>query len=402
MAEILDSRMDRITYLRKEWAVFTGLCLAYLGAGASILSTQWPLESVLRWTLMAGAVMVYMLLVLLRNLGANQRSGDAILLPSLGWGNRLTLLRGMLLAGLLGFAGGPAPLGWLAWAPGVIYSLAVAADALDGFVARRSNHATGLGEILDMSLDGLGVLAASLLLVTYGRAPTWFILVGLARYLFVAGIWLLEKRSRPVHALQPSVRRRMFASIQMVFLAAMLFPIFIPPLTFVAAGMFALFFLGSFTWDWLLTNGAVRGAPAAWENWSRRSLPALQIGLRLGLFGLAIIFVLQSLESAGQPVVLLSILQLITAGFVLLGAAGRISSGVALILLGLGQLLAAPAALQALQVVGYAALIFIGCGPYSLWLLEESWFERPGRRVRQGYSQRNQRETLPQTASETQ
>jgi CDP-diacylglycerol--glycerol-3-phosphate 3-phosphatidyltransferase len=399
MSAAAEHRLESIRPLHREWAAFVLFCLAFLALGAFALSAQWPVGAVLRWALLAGAVMLYMQLVLLRNLHANRRPGDSALLPNLGWGNRLTLLRGTLLAALVGFAGGPAPIGWLAWAPGVIYSLAVAADALDGFVARRTNHATRLGEILDMSLDGLGVLGAALLIVLYGRAPGWFILVGLARYLFLAGAWLRQQYSRPVHPLPPSTRRRMYASIQMVFLAVMLFPLFPPPLTAVAAAVFAIFFLASFTWDWLLVSGVVPRAPAAWTNRSRSGLPALQVALRIGLLTLAVIFTLQSLENSSPAVIALSLLQLLAAGLVFLGIASRISSGVALILIGLGQMLASPGDLQVIQVIAYSTIIFIGSGPYSLWLLEESWFERPAHQPGQAEMNRSQRETLPQTAS---
>jgi hypothetical protein len=179
----------------------------------------------------------------------------------------------------------------------------------------------------------------------------------------------------------------------------MLFPLFPPPLTAVAAAVFAIFFLASFTWDWLLVSGVVPRAPAAWTNRSRSGLPALQVALRIGLLTLAVIFTLQSLENSSPAVIALSLLQLLAAGLVFLGIASRISSGVALILIGLGQMLASPGDLQVIQVIAYSTIIFIGSGPYSLWLLEESWFERPAHQPGQAEMNRSQRETLPQTAS---
>jgi hypothetical protein len=37
-----------------------------------------------------------------------------------------------------------------------------------------------------MSMDGWGILVASFLAVLYDQVPTWYILVGLARYLYLS------------------------------------------------------------------------------------------------------------------------------------------------------------------------------------------------------------------------
>ncbi|MCZ7668816.1 MAG: hypothetical protein M5U34_17250 [Chloroflexi bacterium] len=54
-----------------------------------------------------------------------------------------------------------------------------------------------------MEFDGLGILLVSLLAVWYGQLPGWYLLIGLARYFFVFGLWLRQKRHLPHHAMPP-------------------------------------------------------------------------------------------------------------------------------------------------------------------------------------------------------
>ena len=190
--------------LRRGWWVYTVLSGLFLASGYVILQIMWAPAYALRWLVQAGLALVYLLVVLGRNLHANHRPGERELLPRLGWGNHVSLMRGVLLAGLLGFLFSPPPEGALAWLPGILYTLAILADFLDGYLARITNHATRLGEILDMSFDGVGVLGAVVLLAGYGKIPAWYLSIGLARYAFLAGEWMLRRMGRPVYELPPS------------------------------------------------------------------------------------------------------------------------------------------------------------------------------------------------------
>ncbi len=60
-------------------------------------------------------------------------------------------------------------------------------DLLDGYVARVTRRESRLGAILDMEFDGLGILIASAVAVQYDKIPAWYLLLGVARLLFVAG-----------------------------------------------------------------------------------------------------------------------------------------------------------------------------------------------------------------------
>ena len=197
---------------------------------------------------------------LARHLRANHRPGEEDrLFPTLGAANWITLLRAaavVSLAGLLPRAlpgGNGLPEG-LVWVPGVVYLGVALADLLDGMVARRRNRVSELGKRLDIATDAAGLLAASLLAVGLGRLPAVYLLVGLAYYPFIFGIWLRQKRGLPLIALQPRPYARIIAGFQMGLVAMALLPIFNPAFTFVAAWIFMTPLLAGFLRDWLVVS----------------------------------------------------------------------------------------------------------------------------------------------------
>lgn len=384
--------------LRRSWVLFTFITMSYLILGGAGLGRGWQAQAGVHWAILAGLAAMILLFVLWRNLDQNYRPGEGVLLGELGWGNWMTLLRGLLIASMAGFLFLPRPPGGLAWLPGILYCSVIAADSLDGYLARRSNYATKLGSILDISFDGLGVLAGAGLLIQYGQVPVGYILVALARYLFLGGGWILGRSGRSLRPLQPSAQRRIFASIQFVFIAAVLFPLFPTPLTRVAAVFFAVPFLAGFGIDFLQVSGV-------WDGRDHPLLPAQAVGviqtiIRLGVVSLAL-FALGQTRRADLPVEgpgeLLLALGLLMAFLVLVGAAGRISSGIALVLIGLGQWYFPPSMVQILQIAGYIAIIYMGSGPYSLWSPEESWYYTAGELKARRASRNLKHETLLQT-----
>ena len=277
-----------MSILKMEWVVFLALGIAILASCAALISTQMGAERALAWLPLPAAGLGYLMWVCLRNLSENRRKGEQNLLFGFGWGNRLTLLRGFFIAAMLGFLVIPQPAGWLGWAPGVLYTLACAVDFFDGYVARVTNHASRLGEILDLSFDGIGVLAAALLAVNYGQVPVWYLSVGLARYLFIAGVWLRRRQGLLVNDLPSSLSRRVFAGLQMGFLAAALWPVFSPPGTQIAALLFGFPLLFGFCRDWLYVSGVIRpagqqvsGIGRAFERWLPVALRGLIVVLNL-------------------------------------------------------------------------------------------------------------------------
>ena len=120
-------------------------------------------------------------------LPANRPEGTGLLFRSLGYANGMTLARGLLTCLLAGFLFGPDPVGLLAWAPAVLYTLERVIDFFDGFVARVTRRETRLGAILDIEFDGIGILVAVALAIQYGKLPSWYLILGLGRQLFVLG-----------------------------------------------------------------------------------------------------------------------------------------------------------------------------------------------------------------------
>lgn len=384
--------------LRKQWVLLTVISAAAMLAGFILLFANWQPVYALRWLLLALAGCAYLLGFIKANLPENRRVGEEQVLPSFGAGNALTVLRGILIAFLFGFIASPDPPGWLAWLPAGLYTVAAFVDPLDGYLARVTNHVTRLGKSLDMKLDGLGVLVAAALAVRYGQAPAWYLLVGLARYLFVAGIWLRKRLGKPVYELSESAHRRPFAGAQMGLLAVILWPVFSPPGTQLVATLFAVPFLVGFGWDWLTVSGVIspddsqraprglRGAAQA-AAFRRQFLSTwLPLVLRVSLVAVLVLVLTQRLPEDFQELLspsslfavrtnwtsMLSLLLLFLGTLLLaLGAAGRTATLAIMFSVGLQQQISAPSILEYLILIAASALFFLGTGAFSLWKPED-------------------------------
>lgn len=353
--------------LRWQFMAFLSACLVYLVGGYIFLRSSWQPIYALRWACLALIVLTYLLVVFGTHLKTNHRPGEETLLPSLGWGNSLTLLRGALVASLMGFLFSPRPPGWLAWLPGILYTLADAADYLDGYVARRTNYTTRLGETLDMSFDGLGVLAAATLAAQYGQVPAWYISVALARYLFLGGLWLRKRQGKPVYELAPNASRRLFAGLQMGFLAVVLWPIFTPPGTTVSAALFAIPFLAGFTRDWLTVSGALRPGKQPIHPGQRALRQWLPVTVRAAILVIHAGILLQWQRSSSQAGGMSSQLLIIETMLTLLiaaGAASRTASILGMMLLGVQQTYSGLSLAQVALLIAYTTLLFTGSGAY--------------------------------------
>ncbi len=365
--------------LQSAWRRYTLGSFLFILLGAVFLGLAWQPAYGLLWAPLPFLAMVYQSEFLRRNLGANHRAGETALLPDLGWGNRLTLLRGVLVAGMMGFLVLPRPPGWLAWLPGLLYVLSDAADFFDGYVARVANHATRLGEQLDMSFDGLGVLAASLLLVQYGQVPPWYLLVGAARYLFVLGQALRTRLGRPVYPLPPSRARRVFAGLQMGFLGVVMLPVFAPPGTWIAATLFGAPLLAGFARDWLAVSGVIKpdhgsSRLAQFERWLPTLLRAAAPALA---FGWGAFFIRPAAPTPALWLNLLYTLHLLLLTLVFLGLLPRISAIAGLWALGFYQAFASLTPAQLALAVVYTLVLYLGGGAWSLYTPEEVLFHRP-------------------------
>jgi CDP-diacylglycerol--glycerol-3-phosphate 3-phosphatidyltransferase len=356
--------------LRIQWTLAAAGSAAALLSAAPLAAHWWGLPQYpARWISLTALSLGYFLLILWVNLPKNHRAGESAPLAGLGWGNALTILRAVLLSGVVGFLLSPRPQGVYAWLPGALYTLSSLPDYLDGYIARRTNHATRLGEILDMNVDSVGVFAAVFLAFQYGVMPWWYLPIGLARYWFVAGIWWRERRGKPVYEMPFSHRRRGFAALKMGFMFVMLLPLFEPPGTHWAAAAFGAPFAAAFLWDWGLVAGRVK--PDTGARFASLKMFLLQwspVVLRVStLLGLPQITV----HLASPDLRWLAYAEIAVTALLLLGVVPRVTAIAAIILLGINQSLAPLTVPQVVLVFAYIWQIFLGGGRLTLWTPEE-------------------------------
>ncbi len=366
-----------------------------LWLGFRLLRTAWPLSSSWRWVLLAASVLVYELAYLWRRLKDNHPRGQSALRATLGAGNALTLVRGLALGLLAGFIFSPWPPGGLGWVPALLYTMAIVADYLDGYVARITHHTTVLGEKLDIEFDALGMLVATSLAVHYRQLPWWYLFLGLSRYLFLLGIWWRKRQAKPVYDLTPSTQRRMVAGFQMGFLSVMLWPLFYPPGTTLAGVAFAIPFTASFVRDWLVVSGRLdpssRPYLAVRQKASVVLTRWLPVGLRVGVVVTLARLILPALASAPALLTLFAwpgipsprfaaigmlVMALFATVMLALGAAGRVAA-LALVGAVCANVLAhglSPS--NGFLLVSTIYVMLLGSGAFSCWRPEEAFLNR--------------------------
>lgn len=107
----------------------------------------------------------------------------------LGPADRVTLLRATLVGGIAALTvdwfSQPAPVAAVV----TLSAIALVLDGVDGWVARRTGTASTLGARFDLEVDAFLILVLSLYVAR--STGVWVLAIGLARYAFVAGRWLL-------------------------------------------------------------------------------------------------------------------------------------------------------------------------------------------------------------------
>jgi CDP-diacylglycerol--glycerol-3-phosphate 3-phosphatidyltransferase len=386
---------NRLHALQVRWFL-TGLgTLALLAAAYWLLASGWEAAFAGRWLAGALAASLYLLWTFWRHLPHNHPLNQpAALYADLGLPNRVTYWRGFLVACTAGFLLTPRPAGslFLLWLPGLLFSFGILPDFVDGLLARLTGRGTRLGEHLDEAVDSLAVLTGTLLVVLWGQVPVWYLLVGLARYLYLAGLWLRRRLGKPIHALPPSLGRRALAGTQMGLLMVLLWPLFSPPGTSLAATLFAVPFLLNFGRDWLYAAGLLQTTQpvsARPPGWLSRWLPLLLRGLVVlgvasvclpwlsGLPAITSYFSALGVLFPGLLVGLLLALQTWVMLSAALGVMGRTIGILALCLAGfyLRFDLGLPAVNLITALCG-ALLLFLGSGRLSLWQPEEELLQR--------------------------
>jgi phosphatidylglycerophosphate synthase len=140
-------------------------------------------------------------------------------------------------------------------------AVALVLDAVDGWVARRTQTTATLGAHFDAEVDAFLILVLSVYVAR--SAGAWVLAIGAARYAFLAAGWLLSWLREP---LPPRYWRKVVAATQGIVLAVAAANLLPPSLTrgalVVALGLLAESF-GRDVW-WLRTHrGADRALPPA-------------------------------------------------------------------------------------------------------------------------------------------
>lgn len=150
---------------------------------------------------------------------AMHRAGRSVLGPA----DVVTLARALLVGGVTAIVAESLLTGWTAQAALIaLASVALALDAVDGKVARRTGTVSPVGARFDMEVDAFLVLVLSVHVA--GIVGPWALAIGGMRYAFVLAGWLLPWLRGPV---PPSYVAKTVAAVQGVVLvvaAAQLLP----------------------------------------------------------------------------------------------------------------------------------------------------------------------------------
>ena len=140
---------------------------------------------------------------------------------SLGWANRVTLGRSVLVALVAGALAAntfvDAIWQWLA-----IAVIALLLDGVDGWIARHTKSHSLFGARFDMELDALLILLLCVGLLWLESLGLWVLMIGVMRYLFVAASWQFTWLSEPLYE---SFRRKAVCVWQVVALLLALTPL---------------------------------------------------------------------------------------------------------------------------------------------------------------------------------
>ena len=372
--------------MKRELQLAALLACALLLVAAFILMQSEGKNFAGGWLLVSFLLGSFVWLQCWRRRELNRATLDSPLHATLGWANRITLARGVLIAACGGFLWREPTTLAIGWICGPLYALAAILDRVDGLVARRSGCTTLLGAELDTVVDALGLLVAPLLAISLGKIHWSYLLVSAAYYFFQLGLYWRRRRGLAVYPLSPSKLRRTFAGFQMGFIAVVLWPPFRAPMTVIIGFAFMVPVLLGFAMDWLVVSGKLQArlppANAFFRNLAAFSTTLFQPALRV-LLVLALFMLKQNseLESATQQTnfwsaTVLDYALAFCAMIILLGLAGRIGALALLCLLAWYFPIASLNTALGAAIVSAVWILLLGCGRFSLWQWDDRWVAR--------------------------
>ncbi len=339
----------------------------------------WSWGAAAQWLLQAGVLWILVLYETRGYLPLNRKGPENILYSHLGLANRLTILRGWLIACTGGFLFQQSPPGILALVPAGFYAVSAIIDRIDGFAARKTGQVSQMGMELDTAFDALGLAIAPLLAVWYGKIHWSYLLVSCAYYLFQWGLRYHQKNNLPLFALKPKLSRRAIAGFQMGFIAVVLFPVFQPPATRIAGFAFMLPVLIGFLIDWLVVSGRISERSFINHSILKRGEKVIsffiQPVLRLLLAGLLLTWSLRYTESiSDSPLILYGIIAF--GLLILLGIMGRTAALALILLIGWDNPSQLISPIDDLILPLTIWILVLGTGHFSLWRWDEDWVNR--------------------------
>jgi phosphatidylglycerophosphate synthase len=248
------------------------LLLAVLAASAGLGAAGW---------VVGVGCAVTMAAALARGLVRNPRE-------RLGPASWVTLARGTLAVGVAALVADSfkhdTPVALLV----TLAAVALVLDLVDGWVARRTGTSNGLGARFDGEVDAFLILALSIYVApVYGA---WVLAIGAARYLFLAGEWLLPWMRAP---LPPRRWRKVVAAAQGIVLtvaAAGVLPRALMQASLVAALAALAASVGECVW-WLWRRRPVARDQVPEGDVGRPERGPLRTGIAVALTVLALLLV---------------------------------------------------------------------------------------------------------------
>ncbi|MFP4562657.1 MAG: methyltransferase domain-containing protein [Spirochaetia bacterium] len=237
---LLRLRLRIVLYQAALSVAAAGLFVLFAGTGSRAVFS----------VLVAAAVSMYPAVIGAVHAEGNTAGDTGRLLPRPGLANLITLFRGVIGAVILGVAVLGIESEAAAWAVAALYGVSLLGDLADGYTARRLGTSSALGRVLENEVDSLGCLAAVLALITEGKLPWFFLILGAARYIFVLFAGLRRMFGFPVHELRHSRSGRFLAGGCMTSLLIGLIPPVPPEAVLILVTVIGVPFLTGFIRDY--------------------------------------------------------------------------------------------------------------------------------------------------------